>query len=364
MPKKISIFHQFLDNIGGAEIVTLTLARELCADIYTTNIDQEKIKKMGFSDVLPRIHSIGRIPKNPPLRQQIALYKFRKLNLGNTYDFYIIAGDWALGAAKNHTPNLWYVHSPLNEIWAFKTYISKHLVSWWKRPLFELWVLINRTLTKRYAREVERWIANSENTKSRIQKFYGQHSHVICPPIDTTKYSYKEPKNYWLSVNRFVRTKRIELQIEAFRQLPEENLVIVASYEKGSALFESYKKHIESICPPNVTIHNWIDATELKNLYSECKGFITTAKDEDFGMTAVEAMASGKPVIATNEGGLKETVLHEKTGLLVDAEISDIVKAIQKISKSPTSYKTTCQKRALAFDTKIFIEKIKTILRT
>ena len=102
--KRIAIFHNYLDNIGGAEIVGLTLARELKADVYTTNIDKEKIKKMGFNDV--NIISIGNIPINAPFRQQLAFLRFRLLNLKNKYDFYIIDGDWAMsGAVKNH-PNL------------------------------------------------------------------------------------------------------------------------------------------------------------------------------------------------------------------------------------------------------------------
>ena len=107
-PKKIAIFHNFMDNIGGAEIVGLTLARELKADFYTTNIDEEKIRKMGFSDI--ELKSIGKVPINAPFRQQAALRKFRKLNLENKYDFYIIDGDYSfshsildmLGIPKEH----------------------------------------------------------------------------------------------------------------------------------------------------------------------------------------------------------------------------------------------------------------------
>ena len=68
---KIAVFHNFMDNIGGAEMVGLTLARELKADFYSTNIDEDKIKKMGFADI--RLESIGRVPVNAPFRQQAAL---------------------------------------------------------------------------------------------------------------------------------------------------------------------------------------------------------------------------------------------------------------------------------------------------
>ena len=126
---KIAIFHNYMDNIGGAEIVGLTLARELNADLYTTNIDQEKIDKMGFPDIKPI--SIGRVPINAPLRQQMALWKFRRLNLGKKYDFYIIDGDWAMAGAVHNKPNMWYVHSPIREIWDAYKFTREHMVTPW-----------------------------------------------------------------------------------------------------------------------------------------------------------------------------------------------------------------------------------------
>jgi glycosyltransferase involved in cell wall biosynthesis len=356
---KIAIFHNFMDNIGGAEIVALTLARELDADVYTTNIDCEKIRKMGFSDVLPRIKSLGKIPTNAPFRHQLALWKFSRLNLGKKYDFYIIAGDWAVSAAVNNKPNLWYVHSPLNELWAFKDYIRNNILSGWKRPIYDIWVWFNRILTKKHARHVGIWVCNSENTKNRIRKYYSADASIINPPIDTKNYEYKKHKNYWLSVNRLITHKRIELQMKAFSELPEEKLIIVGSYEKGARQFEKYKKFIEGIKPNNVKILNWVDDKTLKRLYSECKGFIATARDEDFGMSPVESMASGKPVIAPNEGGYKESIIDGKTGILIEDITPDkIAEAVRIIGKNPEKYRKACLRQAKKFDTSIFIQKI------
>ena len=359
---KIAIFNNFMDNIGGAEIVTLTLVRELNADLYTTNIDKDKIKKMGFEDILPRIFSIGKIPVNAPFRHQFALWKFRKLNLNlkkEKYNFFIISGDWAVSGAVNNKPNLWYVHSPLNELWQFKNYIRKNVLSWWKTPLFDIFVWFNGKLTLKYSKHVQKWVCNSENTKNRIKKYYGKNAIVINPPIDISKYAYKKNKGYWLSVNRLITHKRIELQMKAFAKLPNEKLIIVGSYEKGARQFETYKKFLERIQPKNVEIINWVNDKKLKTLYSECKGFITTARDEDFGMTPVEAMASGKPVIAPNEGGYKESIINEKTGILIDDINEDkIINAIKYIGKNTEKYKQECLRQAKIFDTKKFIIKI------
>jgi glycosyltransferase involved in cell wall biosynthesis len=358
---KIAVFHQFMDNIGGAEIVALTLARELGADLYTTNVDFDKIRKMGFENI--RIFSLGRIPKNAPLRHQLAFWKFRRLNLRRKYDFYIVAGDWAMSGLVNNKPNLWYVHSPLNELWQFKDYVRNVLLVPWKRPIFDAWVWFNRRLNKKYLKHAERIVCNSENTRGRIERFYGRGARVINPPIETSKFKPGKYGNYWLSVNRLTSAKRIEIQMNAFAKLPDEKLIVVGSYERGSALFESYKRFIEKIKPKNVKIMNWVDSETLRDLHANSKGFITTSKDEDFGMTPIEAMASGRPVIAPNEGGYKESIVNGKTGILIDGLNPDkLAEAIKKVGKNPGRYRKACLKQAKKYDTKEFIRKIKEMI--
>lgn len=363
---RIAIFHNYMDNIGGAEIVALSLARELSADLYTTNIDADKIIKMGYSDVLNRIYSIGKIPKQAPFRQQLAFWKFRHLDLTSRYDFFIIAGDWAMSAAVNHHPNIWYVHSPLNELWAFTDFIKEKVLSLWKKPIYDLWVKFNRYLSLKYSKSVDNWACNSKNTKQRILDFYQQEASIIYPPINTNCES-QGGGDYWLSVNRLITHKRLDLQMEAFAKLPQEKLIMVASYEQGVAQFEKYKKYIESIKPSNVIIKHWVDATELEDLYVNCKGFITTASNEDFGMTVVEAMAHGKPVIAPNEGGYPESVIDQVNGRLIDEINSDkLAEAIKLIDgnlkDNPLFYKEANIKRAQTFGTSEFIVKIKAII--
>lgn len=360
---KYAIFHNFIDNIGGAEMVSLILARELGADIYTTNIDADKIVKMGFEDVLPRVFSVGKVPVNAPWRQQIALWRFRRLDLRGKYAFFIIAGDWAVSGAVKNKPNLWYVHSPIREIWDLYRYVRENAVSFWKRPLFDLWVGVNRYLNRRYLRDVERIVCNSQNTKGRIQRYLGREAAVIHPPIETSRYHDARTGNYWLSVNRLIKHKRVDLQLKAFSQLPGEKLIIVGSYEQSDHFLE-YAQYCQKIKPANVEIRSWVSSRELVELYAGCKGFITTSHDEDFGMNVVEAMAAGKPVIAPNEGGYRETVIHARTGVRIDdmdeSKLRNAVLALGKeIEADPGRYEAACQAQAAVFDTKIFVKKIK-----
>lgn len=353
---KVAVLHNFMDNIGGAEKVGLTLARDLEADMYSTNVNQHMIAKMGFG---VRVHSIGRIPINAPFRQQLALLRFRHVKFKKHYDAFIIDGDWAMSAAVKNKPNIWYVHSPIREIWDLYRYTRTYTVPWYLRFIFDIWVHYNRYLNKKYVKQVDALVCNSTNVQRRIKKYLGREAKVIHPPIDTKKFTYNKNGDFWLSVNRLISHKRVELQLEAFAQLPREKLVIVGSYEQ-SRHFKQYKEKIQRLKPKNVTIINHATDEEIKELYANCKGFITTAQNEDFGMTPVEAMASGKPVIAPAQGGYLETVVDGKTGVLIkDITAKKLVEAILDVAKRPERYKKACQQRAKEFDTSVFIKKIR-----
>jgi glycosyltransferase involved in cell wall biosynthesis len=353
---KLAIFHNYMDNIGGAERVGLTLAREFNADIYSTVVNQDIIKKMGFN---VDVKKIGWIPVNAPFRQQMALWRFRNLDLSKDYDYFIIDGDWAMSGAVNNKPNLWYVHSPIREIWDLYEYTKRNNVPKLAKPIFDMWVKYNRYLNRKYIEYIDKIVCNSVNTQQRIKRYLKRDAVVINPPIETEKFHFGKVGDYWLSVNRLISHKRVDLQMRAFAKMPDEKLIVVGCYEK-SRHFTAYANYIKKIKPNNVTLLHWVDFRELVELYANCKGLITTSHNEDFGMTPVEAMASGKPVIASNEGGYKETIIDGITGKLIDnIDVDKLVNAVSKVGKNPESYKDVCLKQAKKFDTKVFVRRIK-----
>jgi glycosyltransferase involved in cell wall biosynthesis len=210
--------------------------------------------------------------------------------------------------------------------------------------------------------------APSLNVQKRIKKYYNRESKIIFHPIEVQKFYYSPEKNYWLDVGRIDPYKRIEIQMKAFQKLPNEKLIIIGDSSAGN---KKYFTNLKKNSPKNITFLGPIyKKNKLIELYSECKGFIATALNEDFGMTPVEAMACGKPVIAPNEGGYKETVINGKTGILID-DINEekLIEAIEKINKeleeNPDKYKEACIAQAKKFDTQEFIRKIKEeILKT
>lgn len=355
---KIAIFHDYIDTIGGGEKLVLTLARELNADVITTDVNKDSIKKMEFDDV--NIISLGNTIKFPPIKQISASIKFASCNFSKKYDFFIFSGNWAPFASKIHEPNLYYCHTPVRAF--YDTYdLLLQRQSLLIRPIFILWVTVHESISKHYMNYVERIVANSKNTQSRIKMYLGRDAKIIYPPIDIRKYKFKEFGNFWLSVNRLYPEKRIDLQIETFRLMPNEKLIIVGSFAEGDHS-SKYVEKIRQDLPNNVKLMSKISERDLIDLYSRCRGFIATAIDEDFGMTPVEAMASGKPIIAVKEGGYLESIIEGKTGIFVEPNIHSIVNAMKIISENGKNYRKECEEQAKKFDKSIFIKNIKEII--
>ena len=147
------------------------------------------------------------------------------------------------------------------------------------------------------------------------------------------------------------------MQIDAFRQMPDKKLLVIGDCGRGDVA-EGYADQIKKNLPPNVSIISNVSENDLIEYYARCRGFITTALDEDFGMTVVEAMASGKPVIAVKEGGYLESVVDGKTGTFIDCNPGSIVKAVESISDSGPLFKEACLEQSKKFDVAIFLKEM------
>lgn len=352
---KIAIFHDYIGAIGGGEKLVLTLARGLGADVITTDVDEDSIKKMGFEDV--KVISLGETIKLPPLKQISASLRFAMCNFSKEYDFFIFSGNWAHFAARKHKPNLYYCHTPVRAFYdLYDVFLQRQFFI--TKFSFMVWVALHRPICEYYMKYVKNIVANSKNTRLRIKKYLHRDSDVVYPPIDTSKYNFKEFGDFWLSVSRLYPEKRVELQIEAFKAMPEEKLIIVGGYAEGDHA-SKYAEKIKNNLPKNVEMRGSVAEKELIELYSRCKGLIATAMDEDFGMTPVEAMASGKPVVCVREGGYSESIVNGVTGMLVEPKAKDIKNAINIISVNPERYRRICEEHADKFDIHLFIKNMR-----
>jgi len=351
---RTAIFHDYFGAIGGGERVALAIAKVLNADVITTDADAA-----GKLDGGVRVTSLGSTVKLPPFKQISATRQFASADFSDDYDFFIFTGNWSHHAARHHHPNLWYCYTPVRAFYdLYGVFLQRQGPL--TRQAFRAWAAFHRRLDRRSVEHIDRIAAISETVRRRISTYYDRDAAVIYPPVDTARYRCKGYGDFWLSVNRLYPEKRIELQIEAFRAMPDERLVIVGGYAAGDHAGR-YAARLLGNLPGNVEIRGEVSEQALIDLYARCRGLVCTALDEDFGLTPVEAMAAGKPVVAVDEGGFRETVTAE-TGMLVDADPGRIASAVRAVSADPERYREACLARAREFDLSVFADRIRRVV--
>jgi glycosyltransferase involved in cell wall biosynthesis len=152
-------------------------------------------------------------------------------------------------------------------------------------------------------------VANSTAVAERIRAFYGRSAQVIPPPVDVDSLdpSVQKDEGHFLWVHRLVDYKRPEVVLEAFRDLP---------YRLTMVGIGPLRSRLAADLPPNVELRDWVPRAELEELFARASGFIHVA-EEDFGITIVEALGAGTPVIALNRGGATDIVRPDLDGLLI-----------------------------------------------
>lgn len=352
---KTAIFHDYFGAIGGGEKVVIDMAKILDADIITT--DTDVVDKIGTG---VRVISLGKTIKFPPLKQISAALRFFFADFSGRYDLIIFTGNWSHAAAYRHHPNIWYCYTPVRAFYdLYPVFLSRQ--GWITRQFFRLWVFLHRIWDQRSITHVDHIVAISHNVQDRISRYHHRESGLIYPPVNPVFFRCETYGDFWLSVNRLYPEKRIELQIESFRAMPDKNLVIAGGYAAGDHAAR-YARNLAGNLPPNVTILGEISENQVRDLYARCRGHICTAVDEDYGLTPLEAMASGKPVVAVDEGGYRETVTSE-TGILVKPEINEIISAVTRIDADPARYKEACLNRAQEFGIERFSENLAAFIR-
>jgi len=204
------------------------------------------------------------------------------------------------------------------------------------------------------SRDVNYFIAISENIKRKIKACYNRDSEVIYPPVDTdfftpTAKRQQPTANYYLIVSAFAPYKRIDLAVEAFNKLGLPLRII------GSGQDE---KKIKGIAGKNIEILGWADNDLIRESYRNCKALIFPG-DEDFGIVPVEAQACGTPVIAFRKGGAIETVKEHETGVFFDEQSVDaLIEAVNRFENTAFD-RNAIRKNAERFSRNVFRECIK-----
>lgn len=251
-----------------------------------------------------------------------------------------------------------YVHSPIRYAWDLQhQYLRETGYDKGIKGLLAKFILHKiRLWDYRTANGVDHFIANSHFISRRIKKVYGREADVIYPPVDVDRFTLQDKKDeYFLTASRLVPYKRIDLVVEAFSHMPDKKLVVIGDGPEMNKIRSKATKNIE--------ILGYQSNENLQKYMQDAKAFVFAA-EEDFGITPVEAMACGTPVIAFGKGGTLETVrpfgVEKPTGVLFEKQdVSSIVSGVLCFEENQDAfYPALCREHSLNFSTERFKNEI------
>jgi len=352
------VLHDFLLLPGGAERLVDVLAGALGAPLVCAFANEAHAWEAARAG---RLQVLG-----PPLAGRLARYlgsarRFARIPAGRLDADAVIYSGVIAPMAVHRQPRgrrIHYCHSPprfaydLRDFYAARSApagrLGLALFNAWLRPRYE-----------RAVRAMDTVVANSENVRGRLRRYLGIESVVVHPPIDTERFRWIGQEDFYLSTARLEDFKRVEVIIDAFRRMPRQRLVVASGGSQEAALRTRARG-----CG-NISFTSWLDAAALADLIGRCRAVVYLPQDEDFGMSPVEAMAAGKPVIGVAEGGLLETVIHGETGLLLPAPASEatLAAAVEALDAAAAlALRPACEARAQGFSTRHFIQRMRAIL--
>ncbi len=295
----IAIIHDWLTGFAGMERVLEQLVEIYPkADIFTSVTDSENLVRFRGHNL--RSSFLQKIPLSVKKRQlmiPLMPYAFENLDLGK-YDLVISNSSFAAKGVitKVETPHICYCHTPTRYLW------ESHLDNRASGSALKKWANHNLLTWDRLAAlRPDYFIANSENIKKKIWKYYRRESRVVYPPVDTSRfkpYNRSEISDYYLCVGRLVPYKKVDLVIRAFNDLKKPLYVVGTGPEQ---------KKLKVLAKSNIKFLGRLPDKEQAEVYGKAKAFVFPA-DEDFGIVPIEALASGRPVIAYASGGALETI--------------------------------------------------------
>ncbi|MCL4404641.1 MAG: glycosyltransferase [Candidatus Marsarchaeota archaeon] len=335
---KVLIAQANLTLKGGAEKVVLKVAQHYKSKVITAEYDPEAtFPEFGKLDVEviggngTGFPAYGRVFQG--LKYGLGFYN---MNVDEDYDVinaHIAPSHWIRN--KNERV-LWYCHTPLRDAYDMYRFRMK-MKKFYQKPIHFVGIKAIRYIDKRVVSNIERIVANSQNTKERIEQYLGRKdARVIGGGIDYENYRNRGDSHYFIYPSRISPNKNQEFAIRAFNEFSKHKkgykLLIVGAVSKDK-FYSDYYERIVRLAKGNkdILIKTDVSEKELADAYSRSTAVLYPPINEDYGLVPLEGMASGKAVIALNQGGPRETLIDGKTGFLVNNE-NEMAKAMLKIA--------------------------------
>jgi len=349
--QNVVIFHDFLIERGGGERVVLCLASFFKALIVTCFYDRTKTYK-EFENLSIIAGTSARLAKIRPAKLLKAFIFFSKQLKGKrnffskNFDKALFSGFYSIYFSKFISlPKFYYIQAePLSFVFKRSSYGSLRF------SVYRAFYKVIKNIEKEAIKSMDCVVANSNYTKRLYEKTFSiKVRRVIYPPVNVSKFYFKEYGDFYLAVGRLYPHKRIHLVAKVFAQLRSEKLVIVGD--------GPLRKFIERVARDykNITYLGSVSDRKLRELYAECKAVIYIPEKEHFGIIPIEANAAGKPAIVSNEGGLPEAIINKKTGIVINRPYSS---SLRKVILNFSTYKfskQSCIKNARRFEKRNFL---------
>ena len=331
----VAIVHDWLTNLGGAERVVLAMLKAFPgAHLYTSVYNESALPQ--FKEFSPKTSFLQNWPlarRKHQLFPQLRQLAFESFDLSG-YDVVLTSSTAeAKGiVTPTETKHISYIHTPTRYYWS-------HSQQYIDNPGFGILDPVARKYFTRSIEGLKQWdfaaaqradvvLANSQTVADRIARYYKRQSTVIFPPVDVERFAQtlsNSMGDYYLVVSRLIPYKRIDLVVEAFNK-NGHRLIVVGNGSEESRL--------RAMANPNIEFQTRLTDAHITKLMQQCRVFIFPT-EEDFGITPVEAMAAGKPVIAYGRGGATETVIDGKTGIYFSSQNAESLNgAIARFEKT------------------------------
>jgi glycosyltransferase involved in cell wall biosynthesis len=340
---KLALVHDYLVQDGGAEKV-LGVMQEIWpqAPTYTLFFDPKKLPAFEGRDI--RTSFLQQMPLALKKYQWYITLMPTATEHYDLSDYDVVVSSTSAFAkgvlTRPGTIHICYCHTPTRYLWSdTHSYVEELHVPRFIKSMLPPVLSRLRVWDKQAADRVDHFIANSQTVRERIKKYYRKDARVIFPPVDTHRFHISlRPKTYFLTGGRLVAYKRFDLVINACNKtgIP---LKIFGSGPIQDDLRRQAKSNVEFLGKVNSDV--------LHDLYANALAFIHP-QEEDFGITPIESMAAGRPVIAYRKGGAVETVVEELTGEFIDTqtweELADHLIRFNETRYDPRAIKTHAEK--------------------
>jgi glycosyltransferase involved in cell wall biosynthesis len=355
MTGRTALVHDFLLDLRGAERVFSAICDAWPeADVFTAVYD-ERGTEGRFASRAPRTSFLQRLkPTARTFRPLLPLYPHAVESLDlRGYDTVISSSSaWAHGVLVDPgAVHVCYCHNPFRYAWSEReaTLAARNPLT--RAPLR---VLLNRWRQWDWiaAQRVDAYVANSHLTAARIRRYFGREATVLHPPVELGRFAPGPVGEHYLVVAELMAHKRIDVAIEAFNRL-RKPLVVVGD---GPEL-----RRLRRLAGPTVTLTGRVSDERVAALMSSCRALVVTAAEE-FGLAAVEALASGRPVIALGAGGVLESVREGETGVYYEAPDPDALATAVTTFDPATIDSAACVAAAQRFGTPDFQAQLRAIV--